>query len=75
MEKHRVGKSTSLQVAQSQRDLLSSRISEIQAIANSHQAVINLLRLEGILLDRYGVSLNNGDVANSDAISKKEEKE
>lgn len=65
MEKHRVGKSTSLLVAQVQRDLLASQISEIQAIANYHQALINLLRLEGILLDRYGISLNSGEVTES----------
>ena len=54
-----MGKSTSLLVAQAQRDLLSSQISEIQAIANYHKAIINPLRLEGILLDRYGVTLQD----------------
>jgi outer membrane protein len=54
-EKFRVGKSTSLLVAQAQRDLLSSRISEIQAIANYLKALIDLYRLEGSLLERRGI--------------------
>ncbi len=61
-EKYRVGKSTSLLVAQAQRDLLASRISEIQAVANCRKAVVDLLRNEGVLLTRYGFSLVNGEV-------------
>ncbi|MBN2538793.1 MAG: TolC family protein [Deltaproteobacteria bacterium] len=54
-EKFRVGKSTTLLVAQAQRDLLSSRIAEIQAIANYLKALIELYRLEGSLLERRGI--------------------
>jgi outer membrane protein len=55
-EKFRVGKSTSLLVAQAQRDLLESQIAEIQAVANYLKALIGLYRLEGSLLQRRGIS-------------------
>ncbi|MBW2545216.1 MAG: TolC family protein [Deltaproteobacteria bacterium] len=54
-EKFRVGKSTTLLVAQAQRDLLSSRITETQAIANYLKSLIELYRLEGSLLERRGI--------------------
>ncbi|MGA1795877.1 MAG: TolC family protein [bacterium] len=56
-EKFRVGKSTSLLVAQTQRDLVASRIAEIQAIVGFLTALIDLYRLEGSLLDRRGISV------------------
>jgi outer membrane protein len=55
-EKFRVGKSTSLLVAQAQRDLLASQIAEIQAVANYLKALVSLYRLEGSLLQRRGIS-------------------
>jgi len=55
-EKFRVGKSTSLLVAQAQRDLLASQISEIQAVVNHIEAFIELYRLEGSLLERRGIA-------------------
>ena len=55
-EKFRVGKSTSLLVAQAQRDLLASQIAEIQAVANYLKALIGLYKLEGSLLQRRGIS-------------------
>ena len=55
-EKFRVGKSTSLLVAQAQRDLLASQIAEIQAFANYLKALVDLYRLEGSLLQRRGIS-------------------
>jgi outer membrane protein len=55
-EKYKVGKSTSLLVAQVQRDLLSSQIGEIQALANYRKAMVDLLRLESTLLEHYGIS-------------------
>jgi outer membrane protein TolC len=55
-EKFRVGKSTSLFVAQAQRDLLASQIAEIQAFANYRKALVALFRLEGSLLQRRGIS-------------------
>ena len=54
-EKFRVGKSTSLLVAQAQRDLLSSRISEIESIVNYLKALVELYHLEGSLLERRGI--------------------
>jgi outer membrane protein len=55
-EKYKVGRSTSLAVAQVQRDLLSSQIGEIQALANYRKAQVDLLRLESTLLEHYGIS-------------------
>ncbi len=54
-EKFRVGKSTSLLVAQAQRDLLQSQIAEVEAVANYLKALVNLHRLEGSLLERRGI--------------------
>jgi outer membrane protein TolC len=55
-EKLRVGKSTSFLVAQAQRDLLVSRIAEVQALANYLKALIDLYREDGSLLERRGIS-------------------
>ena len=55
-EKFRVGRSTNLLVARAQRDLLISRINEVQAIANYLKALINLYRLDGSLLERRGIT-------------------
>jgi outer membrane protein TolC len=54
-EKLRVGKSTSFLVAQAQRDLLVSRIAEVQALANYLEALIALYRQDGSLLERRGI--------------------
>lgn len=54
-EKFRLGRSTTLLVAQAQRDLLSAQISEVQAKAAYLKAIVNLYRLEGTLLERRGV--------------------
>jgi outer membrane protein TolC len=56
-EKFRVGKSTSLLVAQTQRDLIASRISEIQSIVGYLKSLIELYRLEGSLIERRGIEL------------------
>lgn len=56
MEKFRVGKSTTLLVGQAQRDLLSSQITEIQAVVNYLKAFADLYRLEGTLLERRGIT-------------------
>ena len=55
-EKFRVGRSTNLLVAQAQRDLLVSRIAEVQALANYLKALIDFYLLEGSLLARRGIS-------------------
>ena len=54
-EKLRVGKSTSLLVAQAQKELLISRIGEVQALANYIKALINLYQQDGSLLERRGI--------------------
>lgn len=54
-EKLRVGKSTSLLVAQAQKDLLVSRIAEVEALANYIKALIYLYSQDGSLLERRGI--------------------
>jgi outer membrane protein len=54
-EKFSVGRSTSLLVAQTQRDLVASQIAEIQAIVNYFKALVSLYELEGSLLQRRGI--------------------
>jgi outer membrane protein TolC len=54
-EKFRVGKSTNLAVAQVQRDLTQSRIDEAQAVTDYLKALTDLYRLDGSLLERYGI--------------------
>lgn len=55
LEKFRVGKSTTLLVAQAQRDLLVAQIDEVQALTNYLKAIVNLYFLDGSLLLRRGV--------------------
>ena len=54
-EKFHVGRSTNFMVAQAQRDLVRSRISETEAVADFLIALTNLHRIEGSLLERRGV--------------------
>jgi outer membrane protein len=54
-EKFRVGKSTSLSVAQTQRDLLASQIQQAEAIVNCLQSFSDLYLSEGSLLERRGI--------------------
>ena len=56
-EKFRVGRSTSYQVAQAQRDLLSSRLAQARAVVGHITALVDLYRLEGSLLEQRGLSL------------------
>ena len=60
-EKFRVGLSTNYFVAQAQRDLLISRISEVQAVVNYLKALVNFYRLEGSLLERRGINAPGRD--------------
>ncbi len=55
-EKFRIGKSTSLLVAEAQRDLLASQIAYVQAVAGYRKALVELYRLEGTLLLRRGLA-------------------
>ena len=54
-EKFRVGRSTNLLVAQTQRDLLVNRINEVNTIVNYLKALTSFYRLEGSLLERRGI--------------------
>ena len=55
-EKFRVGRSTMFLVAQAQRDLVLSKIAEVEALINYLKALIDLYRLEGALLDIHSIS-------------------
>ncbi len=57
VEKFRVGRSTSFLVAQAQRDLVASQISEISSVVNYLKALVDLYLLEGSLLERRGISV------------------
>lgn len=50
-----VGTATALDVARVQRDLLESRINEVEAIVNYRQALTSLYLLDGTLLLRRGI--------------------
>ena len=56
-EKFRVGRSTSYLVAQAQRDLLESRLDQARSVVSHLNALIELYRLEGSLLERRGLAL------------------
>ncbi len=60
-EKFRLGKSTALQVAQAQRDLLSSQIAEVQSALAYMKAFVDLYRLDGSLLETRGISAPGAD--------------
>lgn len=62
-EKLRQGKSTSLLVAQAQRDLLQSQVNEVQAVASYAKALVELFRLDGSLLARRGIKAAGEPVA------------
>ncbi|MDW7772162.1 MAG: TolC family protein [Desulfobulbaceae bacterium] len=56
-ERFSIGASTSLLVAQAQRDLLVSQLAEIEAIVEYRIALVNLYLAEGSLLERRGIQL------------------
>jgi outer membrane protein TolC len=56
-ERFEVGSSTSLLVAQAQRDLLESRIAEVGALVAYRLALVELYLAEGTLTQRRGVNL------------------
>lgn len=58
-ERFSIGASTSLLVAQAQRDLLVSQLAEIEAVVDYRIALVNLYRAEGSLLDRRGIVLES----------------
>ena len=53
--KFEVGRGTALAVAQAQRDLLESQLSEVDSMIAHRQAIINLYRLDGSLLNRRAI--------------------
>ncbi|MDQ8202335.1 TolC family protein [Pelagicoccus sp. SDUM812003] len=56
-ERLEVGDSTELQVAEARRDLLESRIREVEALINYRIALVELYLSEGSLLERRGISI------------------
>ncbi len=58
-ERFDVGASTTLLVAQAQRDLLAARIAEVEAIVNFRIALVRLYLAEGSLLDMRGVRVGS----------------
>lgn len=56
-ERFRVGSSTTLLVAQAQRDLLESQIAEVEALTAYRIALIDLYVAEGTLTQRRGLNL------------------
>ena len=54
-ERFRVGRSTNFLVAQAQRDLLVSRINEVESVVGYLKALVDFYRLEGSLLQRRGI--------------------
>lgn len=55
LAKFRAQRSTSLLVAQAQRDLLSAQLSEVLTVTNHLKSLVTLYRLEGSLLYRRGL--------------------
>ena len=71
-EKFRLGKSTSLLVAQTQRDLASSQIAEVQAVVNYLKSLVEMYRQEGSLLERRGIAGPGGKPAESPDMSRRQ---
>lgn len=59
--KFQVGRGTALAVAQAQRDLLQSRLDEVEAIVAYRTALIDLYRLDGSLLARRGIEAEGNE--------------
>ncbi|MBU2452636.1 MAG: TolC family protein, partial [Proteobacteria bacterium] len=57
-ERFEAGTSTSLMVAQAQRDLLTSHIREKEAVIDYKKALVKLFLAEGSLLERRGIRLS-----------------
>jgi outer membrane protein TolC len=55
-EKFRVGTSTSLLVAQAERDYLTSQIAEVNAVVSNLNAFVELYKMDGSLLRRRGLA-------------------
>jgi len=57
LEKFRVGRSTTFLVAQARRDMVASQIAEVEAIIGYRKALLALHRLDGSLLTRRNIVL------------------
>ncbi len=57
IERLQVGSSTTLLVAQAQRDLLVAQIGEVEAVINYRIALVRLYLAEGSLLERRGLTV------------------
>lgn len=57
IERLEVGSTTALQVAAARRDLLASRIQEVEALISYRLALIDLYLAEGSLLERRGIAI------------------
>lgn len=68
-EKLAVDKSTSLLVAQAQRDLLTSQLAEIEAVVTHLKALVELRRLEGSLLSETAIACPGDQPINVDVPS------
>ena len=55
-EKFRIGKSTTLLVAQAQRDLMTSQLAQSRAVVSYLKGIVELFRVEGTLLKSRGIS-------------------
>lgn len=56
-ERFHVGESTTLLLAQAQRDLLASRIKEVESLVDYRVALVKLYLAEGSLLERRGIRM------------------
>jgi outer membrane protein TolC len=54
--KFKVGRSTALLVAQTERDLVLSQLAEIESVVRHLQAFVALFRLDGSILERRGIA-------------------
>ncbi|MCL1818180.1 MAG: TolC family protein [Spirochaetaceae bacterium] len=54
-QKYNVGRSTSFNVAQAQRDFLEARLAEVRSVVEYLTAILDLYKREGTLLERRGV--------------------
>jgi outer membrane protein TolC len=61
LEKFRVGESTALLVSQARRDLVTSRIAEVEAVIAYRKALLELHRVDGSLLARRGITVQSPD--------------
>ena len=62
-ERFKAGNSTSFQVAQAQRDLVSSQVNHVSATVSYLKSLVELYRLDGSLLMRRGIAAPGGKPA------------